>query len=74
MSCGVKILEPGARKGTVSVPRSKSHEHRLLIANFLAGETAALSPCESDNADIIGNNGNGASFLNWDLQLIKKLF
>ena len=53
MSCGVKILEPGARKGTVSVPRSKSHEHRLLIANFLAGETAALSPCESDNADII---------------------
>lgn len=35
------------------VPRSKSHGHRLLIANFLAGETAALSPCESDNADII---------------------
>lgn len=36
MSCGVKVLEPGARKGTVIVPRSKSHEHRLLIANFLA--------------------------------------
>lgn len=52
MSCGVKVLEPGARKGTVIVPRSKSHEHRLLIANFLAGETAAVLPRESDNADI----------------------
>lgn len=32
-----RVLEPGARKGTVVVPPSKSHEHRLLIANFLAG-------------------------------------
>ena len=30
-------IVPGARKGRVTVPRSKSHEHRLLIANFLAG-------------------------------------
>ena len=46
------MLDPGLRSGTVVVPRSKSHEHRLLIANFLAGETAALLPRESDNADI----------------------
>lgn len=46
------VLHSGPRSGTVIVPRSKSHEHRLLIANFLAGETAALLPRESDNADI----------------------
>ena len=28
---------PGRRKGRVSVPLSKSHLHRLLIADFLAG-------------------------------------
>ena len=31
------VLHSGPRSGTVIVPRSKSHEHRLLIANFLAG-------------------------------------
>jgi len=30
-------LEPGLRKGKVIAPPSKSHAHRLLIANFLAG-------------------------------------
>ena len=46
MSGGERILACGVRKGAVVVPPSKSHEHRLLIANFLAGlrrgqETAA---------------------------------
>ena len=30
-------IMPGVRKGRVSVPLSKSHLHRLLIADFLAG-------------------------------------
>ena len=46
-------LLPGPREGSVVVPRSKSHEHRLLIANFLAGEAAAWSPQAGDNADIV---------------------
>lgn len=45
-------IEPGPRRGSVEVPPSKSHEHRLLIANFLAGERDMLSPAEGDNADI----------------------
>ena len=31
------IIQPGMRTGTVQVPFSKSHLHRLLIADFLAG-------------------------------------
>ena len=53
MECNGIVLRPGARKGTVKVPRSKSHEHRLLIANFLAGERTMLEPCEGDNDDIL---------------------
>ena len=45
-------IEPGLRTGKVEVPPSKSHEHRLLIANFLAGERGSLEPAEGDNADI----------------------
>ena len=30
-------ITPGRRKGTVAVPPSKSHLHRLLIADFLSG-------------------------------------
>lgn len=45
-------MQPGLRRGTVTVPPSKSHEHRLLIANFLAGERRHLEPAEGDNADI----------------------
>lgn len=45
-------IEPGPRKGAVSVPASKSHEHRLLIANFLAGSRSRLKDAEGDNADI----------------------
>ncbi|MBP5638576.1 MAG: hypothetical protein J6X55_03795, partial [Victivallales bacterium] len=31
------IITPGFRQGYVTVPLSKSHLHRLLIADFLAG-------------------------------------
>ena len=49
----IRVIAPGMRRGCVTVPASKSHEHRLLIANFLAGERAALAPREGDNADIV---------------------
>ena len=46
-------IDPGPRRGSVEVPPSKSHEHRLLIANFLAGSRDTLSPDDGDNADIL---------------------
>lgn len=46
-------LIPGLRRGRVTVPPSKSHGHRLLIANYLAGERGFLEPAEGDNADIL---------------------
>ena len=45
-------IEPGARRGSVVAPRSKSHEHRLLIADFLAGDYSRLAPREGDADDI----------------------
>lgn len=47
------VIQPGPRRGEVHVPPSKSHEHRLLIANFLAGDWAGLEPAEGDNADVL---------------------
>ena len=46
-------IEPGARRGSVAAPRSKSHEHRLLIADFLAGDYSRLAPAEGDADDIL---------------------
>lgn len=46
-------LNNGRRRGQVVAPRSKSHEHRLLIADFLAGDMARLAPAEGDSDDII---------------------
>ena len=46
-------LTNGKRRGQVVVPRSKSHEHRLLIADFLAGDRSRLAPAEGDADDII---------------------
>ncbi len=46
------ILAPGPRRGTVSVPVSKSHLHRLLIADFLAGDRSRLADNPSDSDDI----------------------
>lgn len=46
-------LDPGPRRGTVTAPPSKSHEHRLLVANFLAGERTCLADAPGDAADIL---------------------
>ena len=45
-------LFPGLRKGLMRVPVSKSHAHRVLIAEFLAGRTASLAPSADDCDDI----------------------
>lgn len=47
------VLQNGVRRGTVKVPRSKSHEHRLLIADFLAGDDARLEAAADDADDIV---------------------
>ncbi len=47
------ILKPGLRKGVVTPPPSKSHLHRLLIADFLAGDTSRLTADDADSADIV---------------------
>ena len=49
----MRMIEPGLRRGRVSVPQSKSHAHRLLIANFLAGDRECLADAAGDSADII---------------------
>ncbi len=46
------ILTPGPRRGEVTPPPSKSHLHRLLIADFLAGGRDRLNPSPDDSADI----------------------
>jgi len=48
----VICLKPGLRRGTMAVPVSKSHAHRVLIAEFLAGRTASLAPDAADCDDI----------------------
>ena len=45
------ILTPCKHKGCVKAPISKSHYHRLLIANFLAGEKTP-EEFDFDSADI----------------------
>ena len=46
-------IQPGKRTGSVRIPRSKSHEHRLLVADFLAGDYSRLAPAEGDSEDIL---------------------
>ena len=46
-------IQPGKRTGSVKIPRSKSHEHRLLVADFLAGDYSRLAPAEGDSEDIL---------------------
>lgn len=53
MSARAVRIEGGPRRGCVTAPRSKSHEHRLLIASFLSGDYTHLSPCEGDADDIL---------------------
>ncbi len=45
-------LEPGLRKGTLRVPVSKSHAHRVLIAEFLAGCATSLVASAEDCDDV----------------------
>ena len=46
------LIACGLRKGRVAPPRSKSHEHRLLVADFLAGDRTRLAPDDADPEDI----------------------
>lgn len=46
-------LRPGPRRGVVSLPASKSHAHRVLIADFLAGSARLLDDAADDCADIL---------------------
>lgn len=57
-----EVVMPGLRHGAVVAPPSKSHAHRLLIANFLAAlnqkesirtSSPFLLPSSSDSADIL---------------------
>ncbi|MGN0847144.1 MAG: 3-phosphoshikimate 1-carboxyvinyltransferase [Kiritimatiellia bacterium] len=45
-------LEPGPRRGVLRVPASKSHAHRVLIAEFLAGRHTSLGPSPEDCDDV----------------------
>ena len=47
------LIEPGLRKGVATPPPSKSHLHRLLIADFLAGDTSRLKSDDADSKDIV---------------------
>ena len=46
-------LEPGLRKGRLRLPQSKSHAHRVLIADFLAGGVAYRETNPLDCDDIL---------------------
>ena len=46
------LIAPGLRMGAAEVPRSKSHLHRLLIADFLAGDRRRLADDPDDSDDI----------------------
>ncbi len=45
-------ITPGRRKGTVQVPLSKSHLHRLLIAEFLSGKHDFGNGYDDSGADV----------------------
>ena len=45
-------IQPGARRGRVIAPPSKSHEHRLLIADFLAGDMRRIGAAPTDSDDV----------------------
>ena len=46
------LIEPGLRRGVANPPASKSHLHRLLIADFLAGDMSRLAPDAEDSDDV----------------------
>ncbi|MCQ2379377.1 MAG: 3-phosphoshikimate 1-carboxyvinyltransferase [Victivallaceae bacterium] len=45
-------ITPGLRRGRVSVPRSKSHYHRLLIADYLGGGTIYRNVDSGESDDV----------------------
>ena len=45
-------IQPGKRRGRVVAPPSKSHEHRLLIADFLAGDMRRVGAAPTDSEDV----------------------
>ncbi len=45
-------IQPGRRRGTVQVPLSKSHLHRLLIAEFLSGKRDFGRCYDESGADV----------------------
>lgn len=47
------VVQNGIHRGSVKAPRSKSHEHRLLIADFLAGDDRRLAESSDDSDDIV---------------------
>lgn len=47
------VLQNGQRQGCVTPPISKSHLHRLLIADFLGGEYSRLKDSKDDPDDIL---------------------
>lgn len=49
----MNTIATGIHRGVVTAPPSKSHEHRLLIADFLAGDRSRLADAAGDNADIL---------------------
>ena len=47
------VIAPGLRRGSATPPASKSHLHRLLIADFLAGDRSRLADDPADAQDIV---------------------
>ena len=47
IDAGTRVILPRPLRGRVVPPPSKSHMHRLLIAEFLATRRSASAPCET---------------------------
>ena len=45
-------IDPGPRRGVMRLPVSKSHAHRVLLAEFLAGRRGTLGPSAADCDDV----------------------
>ena len=48
-----ETLSNGLRKGVMRLAQSKSHAHRVLIAEFLSGRTSSLADAPIDCDDIL---------------------
>lgn len=53
MDCKAVEIRGGLRKGVMRLAQSKSHAHRVLIAEFLSGRTASLADDPIDCDDIL---------------------